>query len=240
MGHSIVINRMALQYTSYPIINGAILRITYAKLEDSNVNRRTGKGYGSKEMTKNIRIKTTSDGTTGIKSCYAETVGENENLVKDFCNELGADTNATTTGDTLFNWDSTYNRCVIKDLKCPSGKVFAGWDSNGARRCNDIKDWMNLGDVLETSSVACPKNSTSVKFVILASGKAQIQCTGATVACTSECNCPGSTNICQLGVCVDQPTSCTSGAYARGSSFNRFRCSTSGNWQSVAFPAACP
>ena len=231
MGRSIVINSMALKYTSYPIVQRAVLRIEYAKLEDENVNRRTGKGYGSKSITKNIQITATSDGATGIKSCYAVNVGENETLVKDFCNELGADTNATTAGDTLFTWDETYNRCVIKDLKCPSGRVFAGWDSNGGRRCNEIKDWMNLGNVLDTSPVLCPKNSTSVKFVILPTGKAQIQCSGAVTSCTSSCDCPGMHDVCLSNVCVNQdpPTICTNGAFSRGDNTCQLKC-VSGAW----------
>jgi hypothetical protein len=181
MSRSVTINNMELacEDTWCSLVD---LKISYGKL-DHQTDGKTGVGYGGKQLTKTIKLQIQTNSTNDFESCYAVTVGENESLIQDFCKELGADSDPNTD-DTLFTWNAQTKKCEIVDLKCQTGEVFAGWDSNGIRRCHAIKDWMNLANVLDTSSVSCPKNSTSVKFVISAAGKAQIQCSGVAAPTT--------------------------------------------------------
>jgi hypothetical protein len=174
MNNSVAINSMSVDFKS-DFTQHADLRIEYGKLEDTNTRARSGKGFGGKQIAKVIKLKIQTNPADGtFESCYAvdEGITGNQNMVKEFCEGLG-----TTNTVNLFEWSDTYQKCILKDLQCPTGKVFAGYDSNGLRRCFLIKDWMNVGSLIDTSSVsACNAAASSAVSFVIVGGKVKVQC----------------------------------------------------------------
>jgi hypothetical protein len=174
MNNSVAINSMSVDFKS-DFTQHADLRIEYGKLEDTNTRARSGKGFGGKQIAKVIKLKIQTNPADGtFESCYAvdEGITGNQNMVKEFCEGLG-----TTDTVNLFEWSDTYQKCILKDLQCPPGKVFAGYDSNGLRRCFLIKDWMNVGSLIDTSSVsACNAAASSAVSFVIVGGKVKVQC----------------------------------------------------------------
>lgn len=217
MNNAVTIESMKLTQPS-PFF--ALLKITYGKLDEST-HRRTGKGFGAKQIAKTIRLKITRDKTNNIESCYAVDADQNEYIVEDFCQGLGPG---------LFTWNQYSQRCELNDIQCPLGQVFSGYDSTGARRCHNLKDWMNLGTIInQTSLSACnAATSNSVGFQIVG-GKVQVVCGTSAPGCSSSCDCPGMTDVCEAGSCVDRSTGCIDGTFAKGDASCRFLCN-GGYW----------
>lgn len=174
MNNSVTINGMTIDFPA-ALNQHASLKIKYGKLDETDAQAKTGRGYGAKEFQKTIKLKIQRHPTTSaFESCYAVDEAENQDMIKNFCEGLGSDNNPATAN--LFNWDYTAQRCVLNDLNCPTGKVFTGYDANGLRQCYAIKDWMNFGSLIESTLSTCNAGSSNdVKFV-LSGGKAQVSC----------------------------------------------------------------
>ncbi|MBA2404254.1 MAG: hypothetical protein H0V66_05745 [Bdellovibrionales bacterium] len=175
MNKTVTINDMDIVFPA-GFDQHANLEIVYGKLDNADQGSKTGRGYGGKAIKKTIQIKVQRrPSDNSFESCYAVDIGENENMVKDFCEGLGADNDPST--DNLFEWSDEYQRCILKDIKCPSGKIFAGFDSNGLRQCYLIQEWMDFSELIDTTSLSTCNAavSTSVGFV-LDGGKAKVQC----------------------------------------------------------------
>ncbi len=154
--------------------NPANIEILYRKL-DSSGSKRLGEGYGGETLKKVIPVKIQRNAAGTFLSCYAVSNGDNEDLIKDFCQQLGQ--NDGTSNPSMFVWSPALQQCVLKDLKCPSGEVFAGIDTNGTRRCARIQDWMNFNDLIDNTSTGCnPATATAVRFVDNGAGKVRILC----------------------------------------------------------------
>lgn len=174
LGNAVAINSINITYPP-DLKDLATMTMEYSRLESDNANRRSGQGFGSKTIKKNISIKIQRK-AGAFDYCYAVETGENSDLIKEFCEQLGSD---GTAANAVFQWDPNNNVCVPRNLNCPSGQVFAGFDSNGQRRCYAIKDWMNFGDLIDNTGMSCPSGSADVRFMIAPDGKhVKIYCAG--------------------------------------------------------------
>lgn len=248
MNQSVTINSLMVDIPA-DLGTHANLKIEYGKLEDQKSRVQSGKGYGAKQVAKNIKIKFQTNPATGtIESCYAVDEAENQDMIKDFCEGLGADNDTSTPN--LFEWSDSFQRCVLKDINCPSGQVFAGYDSNGIRKCYAIKDWMNVGDLIDqTSLTSCNAvTSNTVGFVVVGT-QVKVQCA---TTCSTRCDCPTG-KFCIAGLCSGVPAdgaSCTGTPVCIRHWTNGFKGCSSGVWvsyggisplcQEPSFPASCP
>jgi hypothetical protein len=192
MNNTVTINEVQINFPSN-LSNHADMRILYGKLDSTDVTARTGKGFGSKTVAKTIKLKIQRNTTTNaFESCYAVDESENQDMVKDFCEGLGADNNPATPN--LFQWDAIHQKCVLTDSECPSGQIFTGFDSNGQRLCYAIQDWMDFSELIDSSDSTCnAATSTDVRFVVTGS-KVKIQC--AAPPCTPTCPSAPASAIC--------------------------------------------
>lgn len=162
---------------SYP----SKLRIEYSRMESTDATKRTRVGFGAKRVKKDIplilQMSSVTSTTATIDGCYAVQLGDttngitnegNNNLNQEFCSKLG-------TNGSLYVWDSTANKCVLKNNVCPDKYVFAGIGSTGTAICYPLTDYLsNMVDT--TSTVSCPSGA-KVSLTTDASGKVKITCT---------------------------------------------------------------
>jgi hypothetical protein len=238
MNNSVSINNMNVIISGDPAQH-ADFELVYGKIDSKDLGSRTGKGFGGKATRKVIKLKIQRDVKTNLfESCYAVDEVENQNMVKDFCEGLGADNNPATPN--LFEWDATHQKCVLKDTQCPSGQIFTGFDSNGQRLCYAIQNWMNFNDLIDSTATNCNLTTNSVVRFGIVGKKVQIQC-GET--CTNSCDCAGGSGMnCESGVCVDRGamgTGCVNGTYGKGDASCRFICD-GGMWSCGMSPPGPP
>ncbi len=154
------------------------LRITYSRLEGTNANMRTKMGFGGKQITKDIPIVLQRNTTTGtIDGCYAVQLGEtvngvtndgNNNVNQEFCSNLGS-------GNSLYVWDSTANKCVLKNNVCPDKFVFAGISSTGNAVCYPVNNYLQY--MIDTATSSCNTAAgATVKLTTDGTGKVIINC----------------------------------------------------------------
>lgn len=168
----------------------ATLAITYGKHDSAIMDKRSGTGLGGKAQTRNISIKIQRSSSGVFEGCYAVEIGQNESLIENFCKELGSTPGDISNTDTLFVWDPVNNVCRPRDLSCSGGKIFAGFDSNGQKRCNTLENWMNLSNIVDNSVPPNCSSATSVGFEIVGS-KVRIKCDGGAAGpCTTAPACP--------------------------------------------------
>lgn len=199
MNGSVTIQSMQLRFPSasdparenvmtYP----AKLRIEYARLEGTNMNKRTKTGFGGKRLIKEIgilmQIGTPAAGVYPLNACYAVQLGSsnngqtlegNNNLNQEFCSNLGS-------GGSLYVWDSLQNKCVLKNNVCPAKYVFVGIKADGNAECKPMSYFLPYM-VNTIGTTAC--NTTSGATVSLTtdvSGKVQMSCIpgGGGASCT--------------------------------------------------------
>lgn len=214
MNNSVTINEVHVTFPA-SLSSHADMKILYGKIDSADTGARTGKGYGSKTVAKTIKLKIQRDPTTNaFESCYAVDVNENQDMVKDFCEGLGADNNTGTA--SLFTWDATHQKCVLIDNQCDLGEVFTGFDSNGQKLCYKVKDWMDFGALIDGTANQCNSvNRPRMHFGTIPGNKVQIQCEcyndcgAAGIACFYTVpGCPGT--IGQLTTCGGSTQYCTS------------------------------
>lgn len=212
MNNTVSINNMKLTFPA-TFDQNAELRVTYGKLDDKDLATRTGKGTGTNEITKTIFLKIQRNLTTNaFESCYAVTKLENENLVQRFCEDMAA-----TAGPGIFAWNPTYQTCTLRDLKCPVGQIYAGFDSNGNKRCNPLQNWANLNDLIDNSASPNDCAGKEIRFEIVGQ-RVRIRCDGgAPPPCTPVNSnwgpitygaCDGSNNRTVSRNCVGTPNAC--------------------------------
>jgi hypothetical protein len=155
------------------------LRITYGRLEGNDPNKRTKFGYGGKRITKEIgimfQLNALSGGAYPVTGCYAVQLSNstitdgNNNLNQDFCSNLGQN-------GSLFQWDSTKNKCVLKNNVCPSKTIFAGILSNGNPDCRPLSSY--LGYMIDTTGTEpCSGTDANVRLIQDGvTGKIKIDC----------------------------------------------------------------
>jgi hypothetical protein len=168
MNNTVGIQSMSFTYPASSFEALGTLSITYERL---------GQGFSGKTKTEKISIKLqrTLDGK--FESCYAVVEDVNNNLVKEFCENLGEDDGVEGNVDSIFEWDPATNSCKLRDLKCPDGQVFVGIDSTGSRSCHRIQEWTNLADFLDTTSAPCsPGSANDVRFVPSTGNKVKVIC----------------------------------------------------------------
>ena len=226
MNNSVTIVSMNLKFPVDLATQNAELKILYGKLDKNELSSRSGKGYGTNRIAKDVQIKIQRDPTTkGFLSCYAVTTNTNDKLHQEFCESL---TTSGATGEKIFTWDVATNTCKL-NFSCGTSQIFTGWDSNGIKKCRNISDWMNLADLLGPSAACDLRTTKPVKFVKIGN-KIQVNCgTSTSTTCSTACNCPNSLDACIGGVCVTQSwTSCSPGAYVKGDSSCQWRCDAAG------------
>jgi hypothetical protein len=157
---------------------------------------RIGQGFMGKSINKTIAIKFQNDASGRFQSCYAVETGTNQDLVKNFCNNLGTSDGNAATVDSIFEWDPATNSCKLKNLRCPIGQIYTGFDSTGVRRCHTIQQWSNLGNFIDTAAWAtcAPGNAPNVRFVFSTGARMRVDCgasaTPPPTTCTSNAQCP--------------------------------------------------
>jgi Cys-rich repeat protein len=167
------------------------------------------------KIEKKISIKLQKDSTNRFQSCYAVETGTNQDLVKNFCNNLGSSDGNAATVDSIFEWDPATNSCKLKDLRCPIGQIYSGFDSTGVRRCHTIQQWSNLGNFIDTaaSATCAPANAPNVRFVFTTGARMRVDC-GASATppppptCTSNAQCPTG-QYCNAALGCQPITGCT-------------------------------
>lgn len=228
MNGTLGITAMTVAMPTTTFENQATLTITYERL---------GQGFAGKTISKGIAIKFQNDATNRFQSCYAVEQGTNQDLVKNFCNTLGVSDGVASTVDSIFEWDPATNMCKFKDLRCPIGQIFSGFDSTGVRRCHTIQQWSNISNFLDTadSTTCVPGAAPSVRFVFTAGAKMKIDC--GTTSCTTSCNCPNSNMYCRSGGCTTtQPVvgnSCSASENCVHVTNNVFLACSGGYWIAV-------
>jgi hypothetical protein len=226
MNNTISIKSMNLSAPPPPPNEGTrTLTISYEKI--SSDNKQTGKRiYGGNSINKTItlRIQKNPSGNT-FSSCYAITAPDTalfgvasseagNDISKEMCFEM-----VSATGQKIFKWNEERSLCEL-DAKCPSGQIYTGIDTSGDVKCRNIKDWMDFNEVLETSAANCPINSR-VGFVINnTTKKVSISCAN----CTTSCDCPNSTDVCESNVCVNRTVGCINGTFSRGDAACMYKC----------------
>lgn len=192
MNNSVSINKMELKYL--PSGTG-VLEITYGKLASTDMGSRTGKGFGGTTIKKSITLKIQKNANMDFESCYAVVANENENMVKDFCVNLGADNNPMTPN--LFAWDNNLQKCVLQNVSCPTGEYFRGFDSNGVKQCHVIKDSLDLSLLFDTTTQNdCYLQTSSIVRFVIVGNKVQIQCNGTPTTPPPPSSCVGSWGAC--------------------------------------------
>ena len=182
MNNAVSLNDISIFYPS-DFSQHANLIVEYGKVDSNNNIARTGKGFGGKTIKKTIKIKIqTNPATNAFESCYAVDEAQNQNMVKDFCEGLRTDPGVAN----LFFWDEDHQKCVFQDTECNSNEIFAGFDSNGQRQCHAIKDWMNFGDLIDTTPIQCDSLSHPNKHFTIVGSQVRIQCD-----CYSTCQTAG-------------------------------------------------
>jgi hypothetical protein len=185
MSGNVRINSMKLNTTAN-LGDPQPLVINYARLEGNKNKSRSKVGYGGSSISKTIMIRLQRDtaASTTITGCYAvemssdsDTGSGNEDLNKEFCDNLGTGT------DKLYKWDSTRNACVMNGV-CDDGQVFEGIDSTGQKICRSINDYLPY--LIQPSSSPCSGTKTSVKLVLdPVTNKVSIECEAA-ATCTPQ------------------------------------------------------
>lgn len=122
-GNAFKIREMFVDYSGG--LNPAKLEIHITR---HNVNDRTGKGLGGKDLKKIFPIVIKTNNLYQFDSCYAvkeevSGTGEGGNLAlaKELCDSLSE----------MFDWDTNRNRCVVKNSMCPDGQFLVGISSTG-------------------------------------------------------------------------------------------------------------
>ena len=167
-------------------------RIEYRRMQTknsgTNSNLRTKEGFGAKQIVKYVPILLQINKATNlIDGCYAVQLGEtmngtlldgNNNVNQDFCSNLG-------NGASLYTWDSTTNKCVLKNNVCPDKFIFGGISSTGNAYCYPLSKY--LPDLVNTTDASgCTNAGGTVALVTDAAGKVKITCTAAA---TGSCTC---------------------------------------------------
>lgn len=225
MNNTVSIRRINIAYPP-DLKDLATLTMTYGRMEKDDMARRSGAGYGGQTVSRNIKIKLQRTQLGAFEGCYAVEEGQNENLIEDFCKELGATPGDLSNNDSLFEWDPVTNVCRPRDLSCPPGRIFAGFDSNGVRRCNTIEKWTDMTTLVNNTVHPHCSMADEVGFEIVGN-KAKIKCVtncdstgwknnGPQVCNTGSSCIPGPPITCQgtpstPRICCD-PTKCTLGA----------------------------
>ncbi len=172
------------------------MRITYSRLEGTNANMRTKTGFGAKHVTKDIpimlQVSPVNATTWQVDGCYAVQLGEtvngvtndgNNNVNQEFCSNLGS-------GNSLYVWDSTANKCVLKNNVCPDKFVFAGISSTGNAVCYPVSNYLQY--MVDTATSSCSTtDGARVQLDTDATGKVIISCRKACPAISvnwSACN----------------------------------------------------
>ena len=181
MNNSVSINGMSILFPTILNDNYATLSITYGRMEKNDMGKRSGSGYGSQTIRKNISIKLQRE-NGNFEGCYATDLS-NKDSVKEFCDSFA-----------LLTWDANQNICRYKDLKCNPGELFAGFDSTGTKKCYKVEQWMDMSNLVDPSPTSCI-GATSVgleqvgkKVKIVCSGTPPgpgVNCVGAWGACVA-------------------------------------------------------
>ncbi len=169
MNGTLGIQTMSVTMPTATFENHARLQIVYERI---------GQGFMGKTINKTIEIKFQNDASGRFLSCYAVETGSNQDLVKNFCNNLGSSDGNPATVDSIFVWDPATNSCKLKDLRCPIGQIYSGFESTGVRRCHTIQQWSNLGNFIDTaaSATCAPGNASSVRFVFSTGARMKVVC----------------------------------------------------------------
>ncbi len=235
MNNTVVLKSMTL---AAPIGGTRVLNIRYWKIGD---NAKAGKRiYGGNSIDKKITLRIQKNPTTSsFASCYAVTAassslgGASSELGNDIIKQMCIEMTANATGQKMFSWDEARSLCVL-NAKCPYGQIYTGIDSTGDVKCRNIKDWMNFNDILDTTPANCPINA-NIGFVINnTTKKVRLSCG----VCLTTCDCPGSFDVCESGICVNRQVGCMEGSIAKGDATCMWKCS-SGMWNCPYPPAPC-
>ena len=113
--------------------------------------------------------------------------------------------------------------CTNRSTGCLDGELAKG-DASCQWVCGS-GSWM-----CSTSATACA--SLGVTGGVSGGGR------GGT-SCSSACDCPGSYDVCQLGVCTDRSTGCLTGEVAKGDAACKWSCDSSGMWTCPSGGTAC-
>jgi hypothetical protein len=175
MNYNVKILTMRLkdQYDSPETLNVDQWRdfeIIYERSDNTGTGRDLKKGLGAKKIIKNIplRIQRNPNGTAGFIGCYSVSTGKaltmngqassdtGNDIAKDLCESLNNTSDPLNT-KPAFRWDDTNNVCK-PNASCPN-QVFAGIDSTGKAKCNDIQNWIDFNNIIQNMSTPCPAGS---------------------------------------------------------------------------------
>lgn len=172
MNGNVIVKDMKVTYNS---ANGqAMMKITYERLNQSNMQARTKSGYGSKQIIKDIPLRVQRNPFAAGKpfeSCYGiatakTTDGSLEagsDINKELCNQMtGVNSDGSHTGTAVFVWDEATSTC-IPNAKCPDHLIYTGFDSTGRVQCKELSSLMNPGTMIGPTTGTCGPGKT-VKF----------------------------------------------------------------------------
>ena len=190
INNSVIIKAMTL---TYPLIGDATrigmasLKIDYERF-NKNEFIRTKEGFGGRIISKimYLRIQKQQDLTAtpwdnNIDGCYAVTESDgadagNKDLSKDLCLQLNSQGDKNF-GQSLFTWDDYLGACLPKNNTCTqAGYVNTGINSNGVAECRQLKDWTNIGNMMESNTSACTAGKTATLKYNSTTNKMYIQC----------------------------------------------------------------
>jgi hypothetical protein len=215
----VAIKSMSLR-TGATRADAAKLEVIYMRLDPAG--GKSWQGLGAKEIKKTVDVKIQFNNLVAgnpAYGCYAvldDPALGNSTLNANFCASLGT----SPSGESLFTYRADYNQCVLKQLTCPSGQIFAGITSTGSRICTVLHDWVDMDRLVDLSSGADCAGKDNVRFALGGDNRVIITCDGA--ACTSNGTlvytpaeeamcCSPAGNTCY---CRDQsplPSNCTTG-----------------------------
>jgi hypothetical protein len=194
---------------------------------------KTHKGtIGAKQIKKFIPMTFIKEGAN-IDRCFADQTLMTTSMVKDFCIGLGSN---------FMTWDSVTNTCVMNNHTCGAvtDTIFLGIDSTGKEICKKFHEAVTPGDVFTLESLNyCTNRQTLSLAIDPTTGKIRLNCNGgASTSCSNTCDCPGTYDVCEYGVCVDRTAGCVNGTYAKGDVSCQLFC-TGGSWDCPADGVPC-
>ncbi len=154
------------------------VEISYGRLMQETA-KRTGVGFGGKNLKKSISLRVIKDATGGFVGCYAiasaktdmnsTSSGQFQNdISKQLCEQM-----STGATNPVLIWNEAKSRCELGG-QCPTGQVYYGIDVSGNYKCTALSNWVNLNSSIDPTVPTCVAGDQIQLQVI--SGKMKLTC----------------------------------------------------------------
>lgn len=172
MNGNVIVKDMKTTYT--PGTGQAVMRVTYERLNQRDMQVRTKSGYGSKQIIKDIPLRVQRNPFAPGKpfeSCYGIATAKTSDgsleagsdINKELCNQMtGVNSDGSHTGTAVFVWDEATSTC-IPNAKCPDHLIYTGFDATGRVQCVELSSLMNPGTMIGPTTGTCGPGK-NIKF----------------------------------------------------------------------------